>query len=81
MYSGVATKSLTRIGGLGSPGTSGVKNVKQCSRTTKLGKKNRWSKLNMMITFIEFKGHQRSNVVNNMLWQSNLVRRIPDASL
>ena len=67
--------------GSGSPGTSGVKNVKQCSRTTKLGQKNRWSKLNMMVTFIEVKGHQRSSVVNYVLWQQNLVRRIPDASL
>ena len=49
-------KSLTRIEGPGSPGTSGVKNVKQCSRNTKLGQKNRWSKLNMMMTFTEVKG-------------------------
>ena len=74
-------KSLTRIGGPGSPGTSGVKNVKQCSTTTKLGQKNRWSKLTTIMTFIEVKGHQRSNVVNYVLWQPNLVRRIPDASL
>ena len=74
-------KSLTRIGGPGSPGTSGVKNVKQCSRNTKLGQKNRWSKLDMMMTFTEVKGHHRSNVVNYVLWQPNLVRRIPDVSL
>ena len=34
-----------------------------------------------MMTFIEVKGHQRSNVVNYVLWLPNLVRRIPDASL
>ena len=35
----------------------------------------------MMMTFIEVKGHQRSNVVNYVLWPPNLVRRIPDTSL
>ena len=30
---------------------------------------------------MEVKGHQRSNVVNYVLWLPNLVRRIPDASL
>ena len=81
MYGGGDSyKSLTRIGGPGSPGTSGVKNVKQCSMTTKLGQKNHWCKLKMMMTFTEVKGQQRSNVVNNILWLPNLVRRIPDAS-
>ena len=61
---GESYKSLIQIGGSGSPGTSGVKNVIQCSVTTKLGQKNRWNKLMMMMmTFIEVKGHQRSNVV------------------
>ena len=32
----------------------------------------------MMMTFMEVKGHQRSNVVNYVLWLPNLVRRIPD---
>ena len=77
---GDSYKSLTRIGGPGSPGTSGVKNVKQCAMTTKLGQKNHWCKLKMMMTFTEVKGQQRSNVVNNMLWLPNLVRRILDAS-
>ena len=71
---GDSYKSLTRIGGPGSPGTSGVKNVKQCSMTTKLGQRNQWCKLKMMMTFTEVKGYQRSNVVNNMLWLPNLVR-------
>ena len=30
---------------------------------------------------MEVEGHQRSNVVNYMLWLPNLVRRIPDTSL
>ena len=81
MYGCMATKLMGLKIHPGSPGTSGVKNVKRCSRTTKLGQKNRWSKLNMMMTFIEVKGHQRSNVVNYVLWQPNLVRRIPDVSL
>ena len=49
------------------PWTVGVKNVKQCSITTKLGKKKKknpcWCKLRMMMTFKEVKGQQRSNVV------------------
>ena len=46
------------------PGIAGFKNVKQCSVTIKLGQKNRWYKFKMMVTFMEVKGHQRSNVVN-----------------
>ena len=48
---------------------------------TKLGQKNPWCEFIMMMTFMEVKGHQRSNVVNYVLWLPNLVRRIPDASL
>ena len=45
-----------------------VKYSKQCSMATKLGKKNRWCKLSMMMmTFVEVKGQQRSNIVNNAL--------------
>ena len=47
---------------------------------TKLGQKNPWCEF-IMMTFMEVKGHQRSNVVNYVLWLPNLVRRIPDASL
>ena len=36
---GDSYKSLKQIGGLGSPETAGVKNVKQCSMTTNLGQK------------------------------------------
>ena len=48
---------------------------------TKLGQKNPWCEFIMMMTFMEVKGHQRSNVVNYVLWLPNLVRRISDASL
>ena len=41
-----------------------VKNVKQCSMTTKLGPKNPLWKLRMMVTFMEVKGQQRSSAVN-----------------
>ena len=34
----------------------------------------------MMLTSIEVKGHQRSNVVIYALWLPNLVRRMPNAS-
>ena len=37
---GGSHKNLTRVGGSGSHGISGVKIVKQCSMTTKLGQKN-----------------------------------------
>ena len=48
---------------------------------TKLGQKNPWCEFIMMMTFMEVKGHQRSNVVNYVLWLPNLVRRISDARL
>ena len=80
MYRGWLQKSYTDRGS-GVPWDLWGQKRYRCSRTTKLGQKNCWSKLNMMMTFIEVKGHQRSNVVNNVLWQPNLVRRIPDASL
>ena len=42
---------------------------------TKLGQKNPRCKFMMMMTFMEVKGHQRSKVVNYVLWLPNLVRR------
>ena len=48
---------------------------------TKFGQKNPWCEFIMMVTFMEVKGHQRSNVVIYVLWLPNLVRRFPDASL
>ena len=47
----------------------------------KLGQINRWCKFRMMATFMEVKGQQRSNIVNNDLWLPNLVRRFADTSL
>ena len=58
-----------------------VKYSKQCSMATKFGQKNRGYKLRMMMTFLEVKGQQRSNIVNSALWLPNLVRRTPDAGL
>ena len=61
------------------------KKKKKCGKLramdTKLGQKNPWYTFMMMMTFMEVKGHQRSNVINYVLWLPNLVRIIPDASL
>ena len=38
------------------------------------------SKLRMMMTLMEVKGHQRSNGVNYVIWLPYLVKRITDAS-
>ena len=43
-----------------------------------------WSKESLMqakndVTFMEVKGHQRSSVVNYVLWLPYLVKRIADA--
>ena len=66
----------------GGQRSSGVKCGKLLAMVTKLGQKNLWcSMMVMMMTFLEFKGHQRSNVVNYTLWQPYLVKRIADASL
>ena len=65
----------------GGQRSSEVKCGKLCAMATKLGQKNPWCEFIMMMTFMEVKGHQRSNVVNYVLWLPNLVRRISDASL
>ena len=39
------------------------------------GQRNPWCKFIMIMTFMEVKGHQRTNVVNFALWLPNLVRR------
>ena len=44
------------------------------------GQKKHWCKLRMMMTLMEVKGHQRSNVVNYVIWLPYLVKRIGDAS-
>ena len=41
--------------------SSEVKCGKLCAMATKLGQKNPWCKFMMMMTFMEVKGHQRSN--------------------
>ena len=46
-----------------------VKCDKQYDIATKLGQKNPWFKFMIkMMTFTEVKGHQRSNMVNYVLW-------------
>ena len=57
-----------------------VKYSKQCSMANKLGQKNCRCKIRMMMTFVEVRGQQRSNIENNALWLPNLVRRTADAS-
>ena len=42
--------------------------------------KNPWCKFMMMMTFMEVKGHHRSNA-ETVIWLPNLVRRNPGASL
>ena len=56
-----------------------AKHSKLCYMAIKLGQINR-CKFRMMGTFIEVKGQQRSNIVNNDLWLPNLVRRFADTS-
>ena len=46
-------------------------NFKQCSMATKLGQKNHWCKFRMVMTFMEVKGQQRSNITNKDLWLPN----------
>ena len=58
-----------------------VKCDKLCAIVTKLGRQNPWSKFLMIMTFMEVKGQQRSNVVNHALWLPYLIKRIADASL
>ena len=58
-----------------------VKHSKLCYMAIRLGQINRWYKFRMMGTFMEVKGQQRSNIVNNDLWLPNLVRRFADTSL
>ena len=57
-----------------------VKHSKLCYMAIKLGQINRWCKFRIMGTFMEVKGQQRSNIVNN-LWLPNSVRRFADTSL
>ena len=63
----------------GGQRSSEVKCGKLCAMATIFGQKKRWCKLRMMI-FMEVKGHQRSNVVNYVIWLPYVVKRIGDAS-
>ena len=53
---------------------------KLCAKATIFCQKMCWCKLRMM-TFMEVKDHQRSNVVNYVIWLPYLVKRTADASL
>ena len=65
----------------GGQRSSEAKCGKLCAMVTKLGQKKPSCKFKIMMTFVEVKGHQRSNVVNYALWLPYLVKRITDASL
>ena len=60
--------------------SSEVKWGKLYAMATIFGQKNWWCMLRMMMTFMEVKGHQRSNGVNYVIWLPYLVKRITDAS-
>ena len=79
MWVGLGPK--VRYGDLdGGQWSSEVKWGKLCAMATIFGQKKPWCKLRMMMTFMEVKGHQRSNGVNYVLWLPYLVKRSPDAS-
>ena len=65
----------------GGQRSSEVKCGKVCATATIFGQKSCWCKLRMMMTFMEVKGQQRSNIVNYTTWLSNLVRSAAGASL
>ena len=64
----------------GDQRSSEVKWGKLCAMATIFDQKKRWCKLRMMMTFMEVKGHQRSNGVNYVPLLPYLVKRIADAS-
>ena len=64
----------------GGQRSSEVKWGKLCDMATIFGQKNWLCMLRMMMTFMEVKGHQRSNGVNYVIWLPYLVKRITDAS-
>ena len=65
----------------GGQRSSKVQCGKVCTMVTKLGQKNPWCKFKMMMTLMEVKGHQRSNVVNYALWLPYLSKRIADVCI
>ena len=64
----------------GGQRSSEVKWGKLCATATIFCQKKCWCKLRMMMTFMEVKGQQRSNVVNFVIWLPYLVKRTTDAS-
>ena len=64
----------------GGQRSSEVKWGKLCGMATIFCQKKCWCKLRMMTTFMEVKGHQRSNVVNFVIWLPYLVKRTTDES-
>ena len=65
----------------GGQWSSEVKWGKLCAMATIFGQKKGSCKLRMMMmTLMEVKGHQRSNVVTYVPWLPYLVKRIGDAS-
>ena len=61
--------------------SSEVKCDKLCAMVTKRGQKNPLCKFKMMMTFMEVKGHQRSNGGKLCAMATIMVKRITDASL
>ena len=57
-----------------------VKCGKQFGLATIFVQKNLWCKPRIMMIFMEVKGHQMSNVVNNVLWLTYLIKRTADAN-
>ena len=64
----------------GGQRSSEVKWGKLCAMATIFGQKKPWCKLRMMMTFVEVKGHQKSNGVNYVIWLPYLVKRTADTS-
>ena len=64
----------------GGQRSSEVKWGKLCAMATIFDQKKYWCKLRMMMTFMEVKGPQKSNMVNYVPWLPYLVKRIADAS-
>ena len=58
-----------------------VKHSELCYMAIKLGQIKRLCKFRMMATFVEVKGQQKSNMVNNYRWLPNLVRKFANTSL
>ena len=62
----------------GGQRSSEVKWGKLCAMATIFGQKKRWCKLRMMMTLMEVKGHQRSNMVTYgyHIWSKELLMQV-----